>query len=161
MFFRASKPSKTHTEVIRTPQTIITPKLKHKWFFRIVYLEQLLILAAYFLAVFDHFWICTKYRSSTYYRNLIKEKIIIKMQKLYNPPGNLRTGNKLPMLFLKKTLCMDNLLSTHKTFIERPSSTHKVWALKKLLDKCSILIIHLQKLCTDKSYSEKVIQIKI
>ena len=83
------------------------------------------------------------------------------MQKLYNPPGNLRTGNKLPMLFLKKTLCMDNLLSTHKTFIERPSLTHTVWALKTLLDKYSILIIHLQKLCTDKSYSEKVIQIKI
>ena len=61
------------------------------------------------------------------------------MQKLYNPPGNLRTGNKLPMLFLKKTLCMDSLLSTHKTFIERPRLTHKVWALKKLLDKIAFL----------------------
>ena len=32
---------------------------------------------------------------------------------------------------------------------------HKVGALKKLLDKYSIYIIHLQSLCTDKSYSEK------
>ena len=32
---------------------------------------------------------------------------------------------------------------------------HKVGALRKLLDKYSIYIIHLQSLCTDKSYLEK------
>ena len=32
----------------------------------------------------------------------IKENIITKLQKLYNPPRKLRAGNKSPALFLKK-----------------------------------------------------------
>ena len=36
------------------------------------------------------------------------------------PPRNLRAGNKLPVLFLKKPLSMGDLLPTCKTFIERP-----------------------------------------
>ena len=37
----------------------------------------------------------------------IKENIITtKLQKLHNPGRNLRMGNKLPTLFLKKPLCM-------------------------------------------------------
>ena len=34
-----------------------------------------------------------------------KENIITKLQNLYSPPRNLRVGNKLPALFLKKPLC--------------------------------------------------------
>ena len=34
----------------------------------------------------------------------IKENIITKLQKLYRPPKNLRSGNKSPALFLKKRL---------------------------------------------------------
>ena len=50
----------------------------------------------------------------------IKENIITEIQKLYNPPRNLRAGNKLPVLFLKKPLCAGNLLPAWKIFIERP-----------------------------------------
>ena len=47
-------------------------------------------------------------------------KITTKLQKLYNPPRNLRAGKKSPALFLKKPLCTGDLLPTHKIFIERP-----------------------------------------
>ena len=40
----------------------------------------------------------------------LKKHIIIKLQKLYSPPRNLRAGNKLFMLLLKKT-------SLHRWFI--------------------------------------------
>ena len=50
----------------------------------------------------------------------IKENITTKLQKLYSPPRNLRADYKLPTLFLKKLLCMDNLLPTYKVFTERP-----------------------------------------
>ena len=50
----------------------------------------------------------------------IKENTITKLQKLYSPPRNLRLGNKLPELFLKKPLCKGDLLPTPKIFIERP-----------------------------------------
>ena len=52
----------------------------------------------------------------------IKENIITKLQKLYSLPRNLRAGNKLVALFLKKPLCMGDLLSTLKIFIERPAT---------------------------------------
>ena len=50
----------------------------------------------------------------------IKEKVITKLQKLYSPPRKLRAGNKLPALFLKKSLCTGDLSSACKIFIERP-----------------------------------------
>ena len=50
----------------------------------------------------------------------IKENIIKKLQKLYILPRNLRVGNKLPVLFLKKPLCMGDLSPVHNVFIERP-----------------------------------------
>ena len=39
----------------------------------------------------------------------IKENMITKLQKLYSPPRNPRAGDKLPMLFVEKPLCMDDL----------------------------------------------------
>ena len=48
-----------------------------------------------------------------------------KIQKLYNLPTNLRVGNKSPMLFMKKPLREDDLLSENKIFIERPQSCSK------------------------------------
>ena len=51
-----------------------------------------------------------------------KEKIITKLQKLYSLPRNPRAGNKSPMLFMKKPLCMGDLSPTHKIFIERPGN---------------------------------------
>ena len=50
----------------------------------------------------------------------IKENIIAKLQKLYSPPRNPRMGNKLPLPFVKKPLCMGHLLSWCKIFIEKP-----------------------------------------
>ena len=46
--------------------------------------------------------------------------MITKLQKLYSLPTNLRAGNKLPTLFLKKPLCMGHLFPMHKIFIKRP-----------------------------------------
>ena len=50
----------------------------------------------------------------------IKENIITKLQKLYSLPRNLRVGHKLPVLFLKKPLCMGDLSPAHSVLIERP-----------------------------------------
>ena len=50
----------------------------------------------------------------------IKENIITKLHKLYSLQRNFSAGNKLPMPFLKKTLCTGNLLPMQKIFIERP-----------------------------------------
>ena len=50
----------------------------------------------------------------------IKENIITKLQKLYSPPENPRTGNKSPTLFVKIPLCTGDLLPACKLFIERP-----------------------------------------
>ena len=49
----------------------------------------------------------------------IKENIIKKLQKLYSQPRNPGVGNKSPVLFVKKSLCMGNLLPACKVFIER------------------------------------------
>ena len=49
----------------------------------------------------------------------IKENIISKLQKLYSSLRNSRVGNKLPALFVKKPLCMGDLLPTCKIFIEK------------------------------------------
>ena len=49
---------------------------------------------------------------------------VTKLQKLYSLPRNLRVGNKSPLPFLEKLLCMGNLLSAHKIFIERPAIVH-------------------------------------
>ena len=49
-----------------------------------------------------------------------KENVITKLQKLYSPPKNPRAGNKLPVLFVKKPLCMGDLSPGRKIFIERP-----------------------------------------
>ena len=38
-------------------------------------------------------------------------------------PRNARVGNKLPMPFLKKPLCMEDLLPTCKIFLERPENS--------------------------------------
>ena len=50
----------------------------------------------------------------------IKENIITKLQKLYSPTRNPRTGNKPPALFVKKPLCTGDLSPALKIFIERP-----------------------------------------
>ena len=55
--------------------------------------RRLAISAAQFSVVFIHFEICKICRSSTTYRDLIKENIITKRWKLYSSPRNLRTGN--------------------------------------------------------------------
>ena len=39
----------------------------------------------------------------------IKENIIMKLQKLYSLPKNLRAGNKSPVLFWKKPICTGDL----------------------------------------------------
>ena len=57
----------------------------------------------------------------------IKESIITKIQKLQSPARNLRAGNKLLALFLKKRSCMGDLLPACKIFIERSAS----WELQK------------------------------
>ena len=57
----------------------------------------------------------------------IKESIIIKLQKLYTLPRNLRAGNKSPVIFWKKNSCMDDLSPVQKIFIERPESYQKLW----------------------------------
>ena len=44
----------------------------------------------------------------------IKKYIIIKLQKLCSLPRKLETGNKSLALFLKKPLCMGDLLSACK-----------------------------------------------
>ena len=44
----------------------------------------------------------------------IKENIITKLQKLYSLPRNPSAGNKLPALFVKKTLCTDDISLTRK-----------------------------------------------
>ena len=51
----------------------------------------------------------------------IKESIITKLRKLYSLPRNLRVGNKLPVLFLKKRSWTGDLSPAHKIFIERPA----------------------------------------
>ena len=43
----------------------------------------------------------------------IKETIITKLQKLYSPPRNPTTGNKSPMLFMKKALCVGKQVNYH------------------------------------------------
>ena len=53
----------------------------------------------------------------------IKENIIAKLRKLYSPPRNPRVGNKSPLPFVKKPLCMGHLLSWCKIFIEKPVET--------------------------------------
>ena len=66
--------------------------------------------------------ICKICRSFTY-RDLIKNSIITKLQKLYSPPRNLRAGNKSPALFLKKRSCTGDLLPAREIFIERRESS--------------------------------------
>ena len=46
---------------------------------------------------------------------------ITKSQNLYSLPRNPRAGNKLPLLFVKKSLCKGNLLPARKIFTERPA----------------------------------------
>ena len=53
----------------------------------------------------------------------IKENIITKLQKLYNPPRNPSVGNNLPVLFVKKPLCMGDLSPACEIFIESPDIT--------------------------------------
>ena len=62
----------------------------------------------------------------------IKENITTKLQKLYSPPGNLSEDNKSPVLFLKKPLCMDDLLPVHKIFIERPVTPISIFVWEAL-----------------------------
>lgn len=50
----------------------------------------------------------------------IKENIIIELQKSYSLHRNVRVGNKLTVLFLKKYLCTGDLSPAWKIFIERP-----------------------------------------
>ena len=52
------------------------------------------------------------------------QRPVTKLQKLYSLPRNLRVGNKSPLPFLEKPLCMGNLSPAHKIFIERPAIVH-------------------------------------
>ena len=51
-----------------------------------------------------------------------KENIITKLQKLYIPPRNHRTGNKSPVLLLKNLICTGDFSPARKIFIERPAN---------------------------------------
>ena len=46
----------------------------------------------------------------------IKENMITKLQKLYSPPRNPRAGDKLPVLFVEKPLCMGDLPLSHAKY---------------------------------------------
>ena len=81
------------------------------------------------MVVFYHSRIYKICRSSTYHRDLIKENIITKLQKLYSPPRNLRACNKLPVLFLKKCLCTGDLSPARKILIKRPGQPENLDAL--------------------------------
>ena len=110
--------------------TVIRRNVNHKNdFFSIVYLTQ---FATQFLVFQDllfqsHiFWQYSIISESVKYVrllhiivNYLKENIIKKLQKLYSPPRNLRVGNKLPALFLKKHLSTGDLLPTQEILIER------------------------------------------
>ena len=50
----------------------------------------------------------------------IEENKITILQKLQSLPRNSRASSKLPMLFVKKPLCMGDLYPGCKIFIERP-----------------------------------------
>ena len=76
---------------------------------------------------------------STRLKNAIKENVITKLQKFYSPPRNLRGGNKLPMLFLEKPLCMGDLWPAHKIFIQRPVPYHSFLTLCASFSKVLIL----------------------
>ena len=71
-----------------------------------------------------------------------------KLQKLYSLPRNLRAGNKLPAIFLKKPLCMGDLSYACKIFIERPGMCIQYVSLmltsyqSKHLNILSYLFIH-------------------
>ena len=61
------------------------------------------------------------------------EHRITKLQKLYSPPRNFRAGNKSPVPFLEKPLCMGDLLPAREIFIERPPGrSTKVSRLKNV-----------------------------
>ena len=80
--------------------------------------HRLAISAICFLIVFDHF-------ESGKYMTLLHiivtyRKYNYKMMKIIQSIINLKTGNKSPTLFLKKSLCAGNLLPTCKILIERP-----------------------------------------
>ena len=55
-------------------------------------------------------------------RLTLKKIKFTKLQKLCSLPRNLRVDNELPMLFLKKPLCMDHLLPACKILagLEKP-----------------------------------------
>ena len=55
-------------------------------------------------------------------KNIIKENIIKKLQKLYSPSRNPKAGNKSSALFAKKPLCKGDLSPARKIFIERPET---------------------------------------
>ena len=55
----------------------------------------------------------------------IKENIIAKFKESNSPPRKLRKGKKSPAIFLKKLLCIDNLLPALTIFIERPVTAIK------------------------------------
>ena len=76
----------------------------------------------------------------------IKENIITKLQKLYSPPRNPRVGHKSPVLFVKKPLCMSDLLPPCKIFVERPALCICLLMEKKSLNlKATIKMLTFQK----------------
>ena len=60
------------------------------------------------------------------------------LQKLYSLPRNLRVGNKLPVLFLKRPLCTGDLLPTCKIFIERPEQATSYSRPQCLVDQIQV-----------------------
>ena len=72
----------------------------------------------------------------------IKVNIITKLQKLYSLPRNPRVGNKLPVLFVEKPLCMGDLSPACKIFIERPVTSSNAWLTPcKYIVKGNIAVI--------------------
>ena len=63
------------------------------------------------------------------------EHHITKLQKLYSPPRNFRAGNKSPMPFLEKSLCMGDLLPAREIFIERPPGRLTKVSSLKIVEK--------------------------
>ena len=73
------------------------------------------------MVVFYHLQICKICHSSTDHRDLTEENIITKLQKLYSLARNLRVGDKLPALFLKKRRWTGDLLPMLQIFVGSPA----------------------------------------
>ena len=92
---------------------------------KMIFSVHILYCRTYSAVVFHHFQICKsvlKYVALLHIIvTFIKENVITKLQKLYSPARKFKTGNKLSVLLLKKSLCIDSLLPMYKIFTEKPA----------------------------------------